>query len=636
MKQVFILSLLWLVFFFRPLMAQDSLRIFSLQEVTIRESPLAHYASGSRTLQVDSLLLALYPQASLSELLSLQAPVYFRSYGQGQLSSLSLRGTDAGHTAVLWNGFALNSPTSGSADFSQLPATGFNQVELQYGNSAASWGSGAIGGSVLLSSTPEFNKGWQGTLQSEVSRMGEGDLKISPFYIGYLSSQARLAYSNAQLHLSGGLWQQRAENDFPYRNTRSFGSPEVRQENAAFHQWGFTQEADWKLGTHLLLSSRIWYTYTDRQAQPAIGEANLGNRRLDEALRTMLAAEWQHAKGKTMLRSAFFKEALSWNGANSPVYTWQGQLSHERRFFQSLLLKVGAEGQHYQADIAANYSRTQKRAAFSFQAHYTPRSWMELSLNLRQVLVEGFSPAFVPHLGTSWQLFKNRGHQLGLRANAGKAYRVPALHDLYWIPSGNPDLLPEESLGYETGLQYSQTRGRLGWGIEASYYHNLISNWIRWTPVGGTEWQPRNLLQVESQGLELVLNASLRMGQSLLKARGEYAYTASVYRKGSTEQVGKQLELTPLHTAMASLQFVQGSRWITLTYSFTGLRYNFGGDKLPYYQLVHLNVGQSLLGKRVQVVIKGHNLLNAFYQTYPYYALPGRHYSLSLRLALHP
>ena len=78
--------------------------------------------------------------------------LYLKNYGPGQLSSITLRGTSARHTAVLWNGFNINLPSLGEADFSLLPVSGTTQIEIQPGPAGATYGNGAVGGTVRLSS----------------------------------------------------------------------------------------------------------------------------------------------------------------------------------------------------------------------------------------------------------------------------------------------------------------------------------------------------------------------------------------------------------------------------------------------------------------------------------------------------
>ena len=124
-----------------------------LKQVTVYGLPDEKYLTGSSLILLDSSLKSHDRSRNLSEILSLQLPIYFRTYGNGMLSSISMRGTSPNHTSVLWNGININSFSLGQADFSILPAIAFDEVKIHEGAGSARFGSGAIGGTVLLNST---------------------------------------------------------------------------------------------------------------------------------------------------------------------------------------------------------------------------------------------------------------------------------------------------------------------------------------------------------------------------------------------------------------------------------------------------------------------------------------------------
>lgn len=637
------LTILFLVFSGCAALAQqtdtvpdDTPKEYALKEVVVFGTPLPRYAPGSRITVLDSSVLSQYNSAALSDVLQNQMPLYFRNYGQNQLSSVGFRGTSANHTAVLWNGFALNSPTFGSSDFSALPAFGFDQVEIQHGGSAATWGSGAIGGSVLLSSRPVFGGGWQLSAQTETSRFGTGDFSLSPLKASYLSNQVRIRYGHKNLHFSTNAWQRHAENDFPYRNTTAFGTPQVRQPNAAFRQWGVTQDADWKFARRGLLSAKIWHTHTYRQAQPSMLEANQGNYRVDGSFRAMLSGSYHTRLGETTLKTAFFRDALDWNGANSPVRSTQAQLLHEKVFSPKLSVKAGAEVQFFRADIAGNYRRRETRQSVFMLSAFRPWERLTLTLNVRQAWVTGFDPPFTPHLGANANLYKSGKQELDVKANVGRGYRVPTLHDRFWIPGGNPAIRPETSLGYEAGVAHRMSLKNWQLASEATYYRNAVRDWIQWVPSGGQGiWSPQNAVSVRTQGMELSGQATHTRKHTRISLKVQYFLNRAVDRQPEKpEETGRQLPFTPLHNLMVFAQ-VRHKDWFGFAnYAFTGPRETFGYDeRMEPYGLSDAVVGRTIRFRqtRLQFLFKCDNLLNARYQTYGHYAMPGRSYSVGIR-----
>src|SRR5688572_6926564 len=100
-----------------------------LKEVSVFGLPVTSYATGSKVLQVKSG----EEVATLSDKLIDETSFYLKTYGNNQLSTITIRGTTASQTAVLWNGININSPTLGQTDFSLIPLFLFDDVSVQYG-----------------------------------------------------------------------------------------------------------------------------------------------------------------------------------------------------------------------------------------------------------------------------------------------------------------------------------------------------------------------------------------------------------------------------------------------------------------------------------------------------------------------
>ena len=128
-----------------------------LKEIQVFGFSPEKFMAGLKVQKIDSMNLARFQYQNLSDFLQFQAPIALKSYGSGQLTTISFRGTSASHTAVLWNGLNINSPTVGLSDLSTIPLMGFDQMAIQYGSSASCVGSDAVGGSILLSSVPNWN-----------------------------------------------------------------------------------------------------------------------------------------------------------------------------------------------------------------------------------------------------------------------------------------------------------------------------------------------------------------------------------------------------------------------------------------------------------------------------------------------
>src|SRR5258708_1949411 len=140
-----------------------------LKEVTIYGGAVSRYSSGTKVIQFrqdDETGL-------LNKALTEETAAYFKSYGNNQLSTISFRGTSASHTAVLWNGININSPTLGQTDFALLPVFLMEDIAVQYGTASSQYGTDALGGSIILSqSAPRFQRGTRLQLQQQNGSFG--------------------------------------------------------------------------------------------------------------------------------------------------------------------------------------------------------------------------------------------------------------------------------------------------------------------------------------------------------------------------------------------------------------------------------------------------------------------------------
>jgi vitamin B12 transporter len=76
--------------------------------------------------------------------------VVSRAGGPGGPATISIRGSSANEVLVLVDGVRLNSPLTGEADLSLIPLSQVEQITIVRGAQAAQYGSGAVGGVVLI------------------------------------------------------------------------------------------------------------------------------------------------------------------------------------------------------------------------------------------------------------------------------------------------------------------------------------------------------------------------------------------------------------------------------------------------------------------------------------------------------
>ncbi|MDB5235373.1 MAG: hypothetical protein JWR44_2366 [Hymenobacter sp.] len=623
--------------------APDTLttRAHPLAEVAVVAERGSRYALGTTRYVLDSAALSQFRGATLADALAARTPLYFKNYGPGQLASISMRGTTARHTAVLWNGFNINFSSLGEADFSLLPVGGATQVQVQPGPASALYGTGAVGGTVLLSGQPSYGGGWRGSLQADAGSFGLG------------AGSAEASYGSARLAVRTTALYRTAQNDFPLPEAYT-GTAGLRQENAAFQQWNFTQDVRLRVGQGGQLMAAAWLSGADRQIQAVLGLANRHGRELDRSTRLLTEYRQQLGRYEGLVRVAYVQDGIRYGDdtlepQDSNLRTTQAQTEHTLTFSPRASLRLGAEAQHFAAAVDG-YLRaiTETRFAAFALLRYDPRPTLRLNLNVRQAAVSQQRPPLAPAAGLEWDLYRLAAAEAGtlpqrvltFKASAARSYRAATLNERYW-PTGNPFILPETGWGYETGLQYEAALGtRAHWRAELTAHRQLVDNWVQWvpTPIG---FSPLNLRLVRTQGIEL--NSSLEQKADLWQTvfRATYAFTQAQKQRGyaaDAEPIGNQLAYVPLHAATASAEATWRGRWLlNAGANFSSYRYTTASanEFLPAYCLVQAGLGRHFGSGpvRLTLLLQGYNLTNARYQTYLNHAMPPRSFMVSLRVA---
>jgi iron complex outermembrane receptor protein len=606
----------------------------SIKEVPVTASRFTQLKAGSKVQTFDSAMLARYRSSDLAALVSEQSLVFVKSYSPGTLATTSFRGAGAGHTAVLWNGFNLQSPMNGMLDLSLVPNFFMNSASMQYGSAGAAWGNGAVGGTILLGNQPVFGQGI-----SIASAFNAGSFGLHQQQLAY-------EYSGANLVSSLKVFNYSSDNNFPFYNTAAFGAPLDLQENAGIALQGLMQENYLLLGKRSRINTRAWYQYSNRRIPPSMTVNTSRAVQRDKALR--LSSEFQHTRPNviTFLRAAFFDDDIVFSDpmisvnaiSNSKVLITESETRFRlfaRQQFNLILNNTSSTA------VTADYQGTPQESRSSAYLGYTYSNSKEsflLAVNLRQEFRNGEALPFMPSIGAEQRFLR----YFNAKASASRHYRVPTLNDMYFRDAGgigNPDLRPEEGYNVEAALEHSHQFKILSWKISATGFSREISNWILWKPVTATLWSPENVLKVWSRGLEYDLSVSVRWKKLLITLSGKYNYILSTNEEtglAADASLHKQLIYVPVQNAQGDLYVSWKGYSLAYTQTYTGYRYYSADNReyLPPFSVAGLRLSKEFRGKNllVDLFVKMNNIFNEQYQVYAYRPMPLLNYELGLTI----
>lgn len=601
---------------------KDSVRQLTLIEVS--SSRLTTFSSGNKTETLDSELLNRYSTGNLADLLANESQVFIKSYGLGSLATTSFRGAGASHTAVLWNGFNLQSPMNGLLDMSLIPINFLNDVKLQYGGAGALWGSGAVGGSIHLNNAIQFNKGISASATISFGSFLDKQ------------QQASFEISKKRFVTSLKVFNHDAKNDFPFINTAQYAKPEQNQTNAELKQNGLLQENYFQINTKQKLNTRFWYQYNDRNIPPSMTQnTNVANQK-DESYR--LTTEWQRTGDKLTLlaRFAYFDEGLNFIDSsiheNSKSRTKVSIAEIESRFSISKfdLVNIGINNTNNEANTADFFKNpSENRTALfgTYKIHTAKNNWNAVA-SIRQEFIKNKEIPFTASLGIEGEILK----LFLLKGNVSKHYRLPTFNDLYWAgqgAKGNPNLKPESGWAEELSLIHKYSYKKTDWELGATVFNRTIDNWIIWLPDQYNTWSPDNVLQVWSRGLEYKLNVKYTLSKFKVQLSGMYNYVLSTNEKSATTSdaaIGKQLIYVPIQNTQGSLSVSYKGTSLSYTQVYTGYRYTTSDNAayLKPYTIGNINISQIIRFKtsRIKVFAQLNNVWQETYQVIAYRAMP--------------
>ncbi len=277
------------------------------------------------------------------------------------------------------------------------------------------------------------------------------------------------------------------------------------------------------------------------------------------------------------------------------------------------------------------------------------RNDMSIDLSLSHIIAEKFGVLasinqrlldgkFLPNqssLGLDYLLSPSKNYHL--KGSIGKSIQLPSLNDLYWVPGGNPDLKPENSFNSELSFSISENVGRnMSIESELTLFRSSIKDMIVWLPLNASVWQPQNLNNVVSKGIEIYSRYSYSSGINRLFITLNYSFTDA--RKtnstsGNDESVDKQLIYVPRNSGSIRIKYNYGklsSEWWTV---YTGARFiaSDNSEKLDSYLLHNFSLRINL-GNRKLEFNPGLSVDNIFANRYinvVAYPMPMRSFRLS-------
>lgn len=628
MKSCVSLYCLWFIILsgYLPGIAQSD-SVFTLPEILITSIPLRQDTQLTAAQVWGKKALRDLPTLDIAHLLSQESGVFIKSYGLGSLATSSIRGAGAGHTAVIWNGLPITSPMLGQLDLSLIPLAFIDELTVQYGGNAALWGSGAVGGTIMLRNQTDFE-----TEESVSLGVHHGSFGLQSYHGSWQKSNARVSSDTRFLH-------QQATNDFPYLIPGT--ETQAQQTNSGYRRTALLQAWSIRPTPRHQFSLHVWAQDTKREIPPRMDQS--GSKAIQHDPFVRLAAHSSHRTtwGTLQSRHGLFREYLTYYDPRSHIlsksdftrYVSEVEVQHQIGALHRLTGGLSYQGSHaYIRDYIEPVNRHQW--ALFIQDRMRFGKWRAL-LSLRQAVVDGRRLPLIPTAelqAPSWS-------GLTLRGKVAYTYRVPTFNDLYWVPGGNPDLLDEAGWNEEIGLLWNWKTSKIRLRYEATMYNRNIDNWVFWGILPGERfYSAQNLAHVWSRGLSQQLRLVADLPFLTLQGELGYEYTRSTHRNAINlprVEAGEQLFYVPIHQGNVGINMAYKEFSLSYQHRMVSSVYTLNLEYLDGYQLGSVRANwkwhQSDLEGTLFLALD--NAWNQSYQVIERQAMPGRNWQAGLQIS---
>jgi vitamin B12 transporter len=471
--------------------------------------------------------------SSLTDVLRMQPGVQIStSGGAGTASSVFLRGTNSDHVVVLVDGLRINSATSGTTSFENIPLGQIDRIEILRGPASSLYGADAVGGVIqIFTRKAEAGKplihaaAGLGSFNTKTSEAGiNGSVNALKYGVNVssydtdsysarrirmgkdsdedsyrnLSASASLELELAQGH-SWGLqfFESKGHNEFDGNNYENYGDQTLQS-------YAFTSKNQFTDFWHSTLKLGMSVDDSDSHATP-------DNRNLVLGLPNLNFNPTGISTFRTEQKQFFWQNAIS-------LPLGELTLSYER------LEQDGAANSGPRLKFQKDRNNNSLLAGYfvDFSDH-------SIQASLREDHDSQFGSYTTGGLGYGYRITPN----LRIKSSYGKAFNVPSFNQLYRPGFANSTLTPEKSENVEASAQYNSTSFNVNLTIFQNNIRNMIANAGPATPTCTLAgFCPINIGKVQIKGV--TFDAGWSITDNLLLSGN---YTLQSPRDESTENL---------------------------------------------------------------------------------------------------
>jgi vitamin B12 transporter len=548
--------------------------------------------------------------------------------GPGGVTSVFMRGTNSNHVKILIDGIDVSDPSNfdRTFDLGQLLTADIERIEVLRGPQSGLYGADAIGGVISITTN-------RGEGPPKVTGMVEGGS------FGTFNQTASLSGSQAQYNYAFNIAHFRSAST-PVTPLELL-PPGRRRVNDFYDNLTYSTKLGADLSNNFALNfvarytdAKLNFTGDDFSVFPAVPAASQSTQVAHQFF-TRGEAVWSLFDGR-------FKNHLGinytdhWNFSKAPdpsapvvtkgdrtKYDWRGAVAAAPG--QTLVLGLEQETERLRTDTTTA-DNGNKAGYVELQSEFARRFF--LVLNGRRDINDSFGGhttyriapvVLVPVTETK------------LKASYGTGFKAPTLNQLFVsFPAfnffANPNLKPEESIGYDVGFDQPIANDRLRFGL--TYFHNNITNLIALNAAFTTNI---NIAEATTSGYEAFASAIVT---EQFKLRWDYTYTKAIDATTGLELLRRPRHKTSVTAVWTPTPLLSASATVLHVGEWIDGNRDFSIQRLtaPAYTVVNLAANYAV-NEYAKVFARIDNLFDVRYQNPIGFERPGFGIFGGIRLA---